>query len=258
MLDFKTFYFYVSNVCGNVCRKFMKQITIKNIASHLNLSVSTVSRALNDHPDIHSKTKKSVKKVAIEMGYNPNIMARNLKSSSSNQIGVIVPEIRHDFFANAISGIEEVAYQKGYTIIIAQSNELQEREIINLNSMYLHRVAGIIVSISQTTTSSSHFKRLLDNGVKIVFFDRVCDDLNTPRIRIDDMQSSYKVVEYLIKKGYKKVVHFSGPQTLEICRNRKFGYEKALKDFNVDYEPIIFQGGMHETDGYHLGGRFIK
>jgi LacI family transcriptional regulator len=229
----------------------MKQITIKNIASELNLSASTVSRALNDHPDIHLKTKKLVKKVAGELGYNPNIIARNLQSSKSNQIGVIVPEIRHDFFANAISGIEEVAYQKGYTIIIAQSNELQEREIINLNSMYLHRVAGIIASISQTTTSSDHFKKLLDNGVKMVFFDRVCKDLCTPRVHIDDFESSYKVVEYLVKNGYKRVVHFAGPQILEICSNRRLGYEKALKDLNVGYAPLIFEGGMHESDGYN-------
>lgn len=228
----------------------MKQVTIKNIASQLNLSVSTVSRALNDHPDIHIQTKKLVKKAARDLGYNPNIIARSLKSSRSNQIGVIVPEIRHDFFANAISGIEEVAYQKGYTIIISQSNEQQEREIINLNSMYLHRVAGIIVSVSQTTTSSIHFKRFLDRGVKMVFFDRVCEDVNTPRVRIDDMGSSYNVVEYLINKGYKKVVHFAGPETLEICKKRRLGYEKALRDLNVGYEPLIFEGGMHEDDGY--------
>jgi len=228
----------------------MKQATIKNIASKLNLSASTVSRALNNHPDIHIKTKTLVKQVADELGYNPNIMARNLKSRTSNQIGVIVPEIRHDFFANAISGIEEVAYQKGYTIIIAQSNELQEREILNLDSMYLHRVAGIIVSISQTTTSSVHFKRLLDKGIKMVFFDRICNDLNTPRVRIDDFESAYKVVEYLIKKGYKKIVHFAGPQTLGICKNRRGGYEEALKDLNAGFSPTIFEGGMHESDGY--------
>lgn len=228
----------------------MKQATIKNIASQLHLSASTVSRALNNHPDIHIKTKTLVKQVADELGYNPNIMARNLKSRTSNQIGVIVPEIRHDFFANAISGIEEVAYQKGYTIVIAQSNEQQEREIINLDSMYLHRVAGIIVSISQTTTSSEHFKRLLDKGIKMVFFDRICNDLNTPRVRIDDFESSYKVVEYLIKKGYKKIVHFAGPQTLGICKNRRCGYEEALKDLNAGSSPIIFEGGMHESDGY--------
>src|SRR5659263_123487 len=109
----------------------MKQATIKNIASELKISASTVSRALNDHPDIHEETKKLVNSIAKELGYRPNIIARNLKSSKSNQIGVIVPEIRHDFFANALSGIEEVAYQKGYTVILAQSNEDKDREEIN-------------------------------------------------------------------------------------------------------------------------------
>jgi DNA-binding LacI/PurR family transcriptional regulator len=235
----------------------VKNITIKNIASELNLSVSTVSRALNDHPDIHNQTKKLVNKVANELGYKPNIIARNLKTMRSNQIGVIVPEIRHDFFSNAISGIEEVAYQKGYTVIIAQSNEQEEREIINLNSMYLHRVSGILVSISQTTTGSEHFKRLIEKGVKMVFFDRVCSDLNVPKVHIDDLESSYKVVDYLLKKGYRKIVHLAGPQNLDICKNRRYGYEKALKDANVNYEPLVFEGGMHENDGYQNVNKII-
>lgn len=228
----------------------MKQATLKNIATELKLSVSTVSRALNNHPDINKETKHLVKSLATELGYRPNIMARNLKASKSNQIGVIVPEIRHDFFANALSGIEEVAYQKGYTVILAQSNEDKNREEINLNSMYLHRVAGIIVSVSQTTSESSHFKRLIDKGVKMVFFDRVCNDLNASTVHIDDMQSSYEVVKYLLGKGYKKIVHFAGPQSLTICKNRKLGYEKALIESRANFDPIVFEGGMHESDGY--------
>jgi len=236
----------------------MKQATIKNIASELKLSTSTVSRALNDHPDIHEETKRLVNSIAVELGYRPNIIARNLKSSKSNQIGVIVPEIRHDFFANALSGIEEVAYQKGYTVILAQSNEDKDREEINLNSMYLHRVAGILVSISQTTTDSAHFKRLVDKGVKMVFFDRVCNDLNVSTVHIDDLQSSYDVVKYLISKGYKKIIHFAGPQNLEICKNRKLGYEKALVDSGVLYNPVVIEGGMHENDGYRHVDKMIE
>jgi len=236
----------------------MKQATIKNIASELKLSASTVSRALNDHPDINKETKRLVNSIAKELGYRPNIIARNLKSSKSNQIGVIVPEIRHDFFANALSGIEEVAYQKGYTVILAQSNEDKDREEINLNSMYLHRVAGVLVSISQTTTNSAHFKRLIDKGVRMVFFDRVCNDLNVSTVHIDDLQSSYEVVKYLVDKGYKKIIHFAGPQNLEICKNRKLGYERALADSNVQYNPIVIEGGMHESDGYSHVDKMIK
>lgn len=252
----KLILYFLQTIAGTF--ELMKTITIKNIASELHLSVSTVSRALNDHPDIHNKTKKLVNMVANELGYKPNIIARNLKTMRSNQIGVIVPEIRHDFFSNAISGIEEVAYQKGYTVIIAQSSEQQEREIINLNSMYLHRVSGILVSISQTTTSSEHFRRLIDKGVKMVFFDRVCNDLNVPKVHIDDFESSYKVVSYLLEKGYKKIIHFAGPQILDICQNRRCGYEKALKDAKVSYDPIIFEGGMHENDGYEHVNELLK
>lgn len=236
----------------------MKQATLKNIAAELKLSVSTVSRALSNHPDINKETKQLVKSLASELGYRPNIIARNLKASKSNQIGVIVPEIRHDFFANALSGIEEAAYQKGYTVILAQSNEDKTREEINLNSMYLHRVAGIIVSISQTTSDSLHFKRLIDKGVKMVFFDRVCTDLHASTIHIDDMQSSYEVVKYLVNKGYKKIVHFAGPQSLTICRNRRLGYEKALTESGAEFNSVVIEGGMHESDGYEHVNKMIQ
>ncbi len=236
----------------------MRQVTIKTIADELKLSASTVSRALNDHPDIHDDTKRLVNKLAGELGYRPNIMARNLKSRTSNQIGVIVPEIRHDFFANAISGIEEVAYQKGYTIIIAQSNEEQEREIINLNSMYLNRVSGIIVSISQSTNTESHFQKLIERGVKMVFFDRVCQTLNVPKVHIDDFESAAKVVNYLIGKNYSTIVHFAGPQSLDICRKRKLGYEEALGKPGSNLKSVVIEAGMHENDGYNSMNKLLE
>jgi DNA-binding LacI/PurR family transcriptional regulator len=236
----------------------MKPVTIKDIALKLGLSVSTVSRALNDHPDIHDDTKLMVNQLALKLGYIPNIVARSLKSQQSNQIGVIVPEIRHDFFANAISGIEEVAYQKGYTVIVSQSNEDVEREKINLNSMYLSRVGGIIVSISQTTKTSEHFSQLLKNGVKMVFFDRACEDLDVYKVVIDDLESAYNAVNYLLSKGYKNIFHFAGPQNLEICRRRKMGYESALRGYNIDPSGKIMEGGMHERNGYESMSKLIE
>jgi LacI family transcriptional regulator len=228
----------------------LKQTTIKDIAVKLGLSVSTVSRALSDHPDISQKTKELIKETAVALKYRPNVVARNLKSSKSNQIGVIVPEIRHDFFANAISGIEEVAYQNGYTVIVAQSNEDYKREKINLNSLYLNRVSGIIISVSQSTTKSEYFKNLLKSGVKMVFFDRTLDDLDTYRVVINDYESSLKAVNFLIEKGYKKIIHFAGPQTLSTCLNRRLGYEEAMKDSGLVSYLHIEEGGMHESDGY--------
>jgi DNA-binding LacI/PurR family transcriptional regulator len=236
----------------------MKPITIKDIALKLGLSVSTVSRALNDHPDIHDDTKLAINQLAQKLGYRPNIVARSLKSQQSNQIGVIVPEIRHDFFANAISGIEEVAYQKGYTVIVSQSNEDFNREKINLNSMYLSRVGGVIVSISQSTSTSEHFTQMLKNGMKMVFFDRVFEDMDVYKVVIDDFESSCNAVEYLLSKGYKKIFHFAGPQNLGICRKRKMGYEKALKGHNINSSSNIVEAGMHERDGYESMDKLLK
>jgi LacI family transcriptional regulator len=236
----------------------MKQITIKDIASKLGLATSTVSRALNDHPDINNDTKNIVNQLANSLGYKPNIVARSLKSRTSNQIGVIVPEIRHDFFANAISGIEEVAYQEGYTVIVSQSNENIDREKINLNSMFLNRVAGIIVSMSQATKTVEHFNQLLTKGVKMVFFDRVPDELDVYKVKIDDEQSAYEAVNYLISKKYKRIVHLAGLQNLSICRKRKSGYERALSENGFSSSITSIEGGMHENDGYNSVNELLK
>ncbi|NLT50702.1 MAG: LacI family transcriptional regulator [Ignavibacteria bacterium] len=236
----------------------MKQITIKHIAAELNLSVSTVSRALTDYPNLSQATKDLVKSKAKELGYRPNIIARSLKCSTSDQIGIIVPEIRHIFFAGAIHGIEEVAYKKGFTTIIAQSNEEVEREEINLNSMYLHRVSGIIASISQTSTSSEHFKKLIDRGVNIVFFDRDFEDLNVPKVKIDDFAAAYKMTKFMLSRGFKKVIHFGGHLHLSICRLRRNGYEQAMTEAGLEKEILAYESGMLESDGYLLAERMIK
>lgn len=229
----------------------MTQITIKDLAVTLGLSTSTISRALNDHPDIKTETKKLVQQTATKLGYEPNIVARNLKAKYSNQIGIIVPEIKHDFFSKAISGIEEVAYKAGFTVIVSQSNEDEEREKINANALYLHRVSGLIVSLSQTTQNIKHFKNLLKKGVSIVFFDRVSkEDNDTYKVVIDDYQSSYDAVKYLISKGYKRIVHFAGPKILQNCSERLAGYKKALEDSGIGFnEKLVVHGGMHEDDG---------
>lgn len=236
----------------------MKQVTIKDIATECGLSVSTVSRALNNHPDINSDTKKIVNRLAKTLGYRPNIVARSLKSQHSNQIGVIVPEIRHNFFAKAISGIEDIACQKGYTVIISQSNEDVEREISNLNSMYLNRVAGVIMSVSASTNNNKHFKYFLNNGFKMVFFDRVPENLDVYSVAIDDIKCSYEGVKYLIDKGYRRICHLAGPQHLSICVKRRKGYEKALRDNKLEENIIIMEDGIQEINGYNSMDILLK
>ncbi|MEG8947310.1 LacI family DNA-binding transcriptional regulator [Rosettibacter firmus] len=229
----------------------MRNTTITDIAKKLGISASTVSRALNNHPDISLETKEKVKKIAKELNYKPNPIAQSLKSNRTTTIGVIVPEIKHDFFSSAISGIEQVAYNSGYTIILCQSNESFEREVVNTNLLLHHRVAGLIVSISQNTKKGDHFNDVLEKGVPLVFFDRTCEDVDTYKVVIDDMKSAYNAVTYLIKKGYKKIAHFAGPIGLDICKKRMEGYVNALKENGISVNnELIRYGGLHEQDGY--------
>ncbi|MEW6193553.1 MAG: LacI family DNA-binding transcriptional regulator [Bacteroidota bacterium] len=230
----------------------MKHATINDIAKKLNISSSTVSRALSDHPDINKETKLKVKQLAEELNYIPNPIARSLKKNRTSVIGVIVPEIKHDFFSSAISGIEEVAYQSGYTIIVSQSNESYEREIINAGAMINQRVAGLIVSISQNTTDGHHFQKYIDRKIPLVFFDRVCNEINTCKVIVDDEKSAFDAVQFLIGKGYKKIAHFAGPDALTICKKRLNGYKEALQQNGINIsEDFIRSGGLHESDGYN-------
>jgi DNA-binding LacI/PurR family transcriptional regulator len=230
----------------------MRHTTITDIAKRLGISESTVSRALSDHPDIKQETKVLVRKVAKELHYIPNPIARSLKNSRTTTIGVIVPEIKHDFFSSAISGIEEVAYHAGYTIIVCQSNESHEREVINTQALVRHRVAGLIVSISQTTVNSEHFQDVLRRKIPLVFFDRVCEDVVASKVVIDDHKSALNAVTYLLRKGYKKIFHFAGPEELIISKKRTQGYIDALQEYHIPVlEGSIRHGGLHEQDGYH-------
>ncbi len=148
----------------------MSHATIKDIAKVLSISPSTVSRALRDHPDISKETKEKVLKTAKTLDYFPDSLAQGLKSRRTNTIGIIVPEIKHHFFSSAISGIEDVTYNSGFTILVCQSNESIEREKINLKALVSNRIAGLLVSISQTTTDLSHFDVLKKRGIPVVFF----------------------------------------------------------------------------------------
>ena len=230
----------------------MKQKTLIDIAQRLKLSPSTVSRALHDHPDIKDSTKERVKKVARQFHYAPNVIAQSLKNNRTKTIGVLVPEIRHDFFSSVISGIEEVAYKSGYTIILCQSNESYEREVVNTNLFLQHHVAGVIASISQNTKSGDHFQQLLKHKISLLFFDRVCDDIDTDKVVIDDYKSSFNAVKYLIDNGRRKIAHFAGPMTLQICQKRLEGYLDALRVTDLPIiDDFIAAGDLDESFGYN-------
>ncbi|MBN1950334.1 MAG: LacI family DNA-binding transcriptional regulator [Bacteroidales bacterium] len=215
------------------------QTTIKDIAKALGISPSTVSRALKDHPDISPKTRKAVKELAEQLNYEPNAIALSLRNKSSKTIGVIIPEIVHYFFSSVISGIEEIAYQEGFTVIICQSNEDYEKERNIIHTLMSKRVDGILVSVSKTTTNYDHFLELQRSNIPIVFYDRVLNLPQSDRVIVDDYAGAYKAVEHLIRMGCRRIAHLATSQELFIGRNRKSGYIQALKDNNIEIDDEI-------------------
>ncbi len=237
----------------------MSRATIKDIAKVLSISPSTVSRALRDHPDISNETKEKVLNTAKELDYFPDSLAQGLKSRRTNTIGIIVPEIKHHFFSSAISGIEDVTYNSGFTILVCQSNESVEREKLNLKTLVSNRIAGLLVSLSQTTTDASHFKVLKKRGIPVVFFDRTIEGLNASKVIVDDFQGAYDIVSHLIQSGYKRIAHIAGPTNISIGNNRLKGYQKALEDNNIPINSdLIIEGGFRQKDGSSAADKLIE
>jgi LacI family transcriptional regulator len=218
------------------------QITIKDIAKELGISPSTVSKALKGHRDISSSTKKLVKELAEKWNYKPDQVALSLKSGLSKTIGVIIPEIVHYFFSTVISGIEDKAYDSGYHVMFCQSSEQYAREVKAVDTLLSTRVDGILVSVSKMTENFDHFRKIQDDGISLVFFDRICDEIDTDRVIVDDEAGAYDAVSHLIEIGCKNIIHLSGPPNLLIGKNRKDGYLRALREHNMPlYENNIIR-----------------
>lgn len=203
------------------------QLTIKDIARKLGVSVSTVSRALKDHPDISDETKKLIKAFAEQVNYRPNALALSLRRQKTNTIGLIIPEIVHHFFSSVISGMEDLAYKEGYNIIICQSNDNQHREAIALQTLIDHRVDGILVSLSKSTQVFDHFIDAIDSGIPLVFFDRAAESIGADQVITDDFEGGLLATSHLINRGCKNIIHLAAPQHLLIGKNRREGFVKA-------------------------------
>jgi DNA-binding LacI/PurR family transcriptional regulator len=224
--------------------------TLKDIADEVGLSVSTISRALRNHPLIKQETIELVKEKARELEYFPDTVARNLQKKSTSTIGVIVPEIRHDFFSSAIDGIEDRAYQSGYTIIVTKSNEDSDREVLNSRTLVSHRVAGIIASVAQRTDNPEHFMAVQRRGIPVVLFDRVLDDLIASKVIVDDYRGAYNSTKHLIECGYRRIAHLAGPANLKISGERARGYKAALLDAGIEIDPkMIVEVDLDEKSG---------
>jgi DNA-binding LacI/PurR family transcriptional regulator len=220
-----------------------KQSTIQDIAKALNISASTVSRALNDHPKISKSTKDHVWKVARELQYQTNTIASNLRKGKANTIGMVVPRINRHFFSNAINGVESVLNPAGYNLIICQSEEKLSKEIENIKTLISNRVGGILISLSVETQDVKHLQKVINNHIPLVMFDRVSDKLNINRVENDDVSGSYEMTLHLLEQGYRNIMWMGGPRNINIYQNRYEGYMKALSEYGVDIsKQFCFEG----------------
>ncbi|MFV0420911.1 LacI family DNA-binding transcriptional regulator [Oleidesulfovibrio sp.] len=228
----------------------MRQYTIKDIAKELGISPSTVSRALSGHPDISDKTSAKVKELAARFNYQPNLVAKSLQQKHSSTIGVIVPEIRHDFFAATISGIEQVAYDAGYATMLCQSHESLLRESTNIRALVGQRIAGLLITASCETKDTAHFAPARQSHIPVVMFDRVPEDFTGSSVTVSDEQGAYDITCLLIKKGYRRIAHIGGWQHLPVGRARHAGFIRALSEAGIKPRPdYILEGGFDEKDG---------
>ena len=226
-------------------------ITMKDIARTLGVSVATVSRALRDSPRISEEQRNRINRYAREHNYFPNVLAESLRNSRRKPlkiIGVIVPQFAHFYFSSVLSGIEQEATSRGYTIMVGQSNEQYDSEVLLCQRFYEHKVCGVIVSQAKDTQQYDHFQRLIDHGVPLVFYDRICTGLDCSRVVVDDYQGAFNAVSHLINTGCRHIAYYGSPMTLEISKNRYNGYRDALLKNGLKPNERFFRICDNRTD----------
>ncbi|MCK9507761.1 MAG: LacI family transcriptional regulator [Pigmentiphaga sp.] len=233
-------------------------VTIKDIARELKVSPSTVSRALRNHPDISTATRKLVQDYAKAHHYQPNELALSLRTKRSKTIGVIIPEIANHFFASILSGIEEISEEEGFNVIVTQSSEQYEKEVRNTKALISNRVSGILASLSKTTTDFDHYQEIIDNNIALVFFDRICTGILTDKVVVDDYKGAYAVTEYLIQTGCQRILFYASLPHLEISKNRKNGYLDALRKNKIAVDDDLIRICDTHDDAIRVTPEYLK
>ena len=226
-------------------------LTMKDIAAHFGISVATVSRALKDSPRISAERRAAIQEYAREHNFTPNMIAESLRHSRIQPmkvIGVIIPEFAHYYFSSILSGIEEEASAHGYRIMVAQSNEQYEREVKICKSFYENKLCGIIVSQAKDTHRYDHFQQLIDTGIPLVFYDRICTGVNASRVVVDDYMGAFNAVSHLIETGCNRIAYYGSAMTLEISKNRYNGYKDALLKHGIQPDPELVRLCDNRTD----------
>lgn len=217
----------------------MNNATLKQIAAQLGISTTTVSKALKNYTDISEKTKKAVIDLAQELNYTPNSFAVNLRTSESKTIGVIIPTVDFHFFSKVFKGVLEEAEKRDYLVIVLRSNEKLELEKKQIDLLLSKRVDGIIISLSNETGDFDHIKKVLAHNTSLVLFDKIAKLVNCSKVSINDRKAAYEAVDYLIKKGRKKIAHFRGSYMPQNAIDRFLGYKKALEDNGIPYDSSL-------------------
>lgn len=227
-----------------------EKATIHDIARKLNITASTVSRALNDHPRISAETKKAVIKAAQKLNYQPNHIAAALRNGKSNIIGIIVPTADRSFFSSVIRGIEEIANASRYHVLICQTYDQYEKEVATVEALLNARVDGIIASFAKETHNFDHFRKIKEKGIPLILFDRSNDELEVSHVVIDDFLGAYKATEHLIRQGCKRIAHFTNIRKLSIYKERLRGYREALISHGMIYdESLVIESNLQVEDG---------
>ncbi|QKG54429.1 LacI family DNA-binding transcriptional regulator [Hymenobacter sp. BRD67] len=223
----------------------MKPVNLKQLAEELNLSIATVSRALQDSHEVSAATKNRVRALATARHYEPNAYASSLRRNQSKTIGVVIPKVTNHFFALAINGIEEAARQCGYHVLIYLTHDDYAREVSIIQHLKGGRVDGILMSVASGTEDIAHLKSLKETTIPLVFFDRVCADIHTAKVTTNDYESSYQATEHLLAAGCQHIAHLLISNNLSIGRNRLQGYLDALQAHSCEQDPsLILHGTM--------------
>ncbi len=208
-------------------------VTIKDIARKLNISISTVSRALRDMPEIHPETRKAVIRLAEELDYQPNQLAKNLVKSRTKTIGIILPNLSYHFFSAMLNSLEEAAMQAGYSVLVAQTNESYMRETVSIQNLMRSQVEGLILSLSRDTANFNHVERLVKKGLPIVLIDRTADIASVSKVIVDNRMAAFKATAHLIEQGCQRIGFLAGPAPLALSNERIEGYLSAAMQYNA-------------------------
>ena len=233
-----------------------QQATLKVIAEQLNISITTVSKALKGYSDVSEKTRKAVIDLAKELQYTPNSFAVNLRTQESKTIGLIIPEVVHHFFSNVVKGIIDKAEKNGYLVITLQSNESLELEKKQVELLINKRVDGIIMSLSNQSNYDNHLKEIIKKGIPLVLFDKISKLINCSKVIIDDQKAAFEAVNHLINKGCKKIAHIRGPVNPQNAIDRFLGYKKALEKNNITFDSKLVYTCTDVT--FEEGKQFAK